>query len=375
MHKLFAHTWMDYFGDDDASADARRTELAEAVIDRFDQFVRSTGTAHATAAEAIRADPACFELFVQRKWPADWLTIATSLDDWLAETMEELDREARMPVMTPAIVNVLGMVEMLREDGGIGLVMGDSGLGKSESVRAVLLRNQRSISFEAVEARMKMKAVLEDIGTRLHRSYFTRETADAFNMVCQNLPGSTDLLVVDQAHAFVGYPKVLGMMMDILTHTKVPQLWFATGDLERYLDNKVGSWRDPFAQIRSRITHRLNLNVIRDTGNSINDAGIRELAKRKFDLRLDAGAVAELQAVATLDNEGSLRLVETILKHVRRLATDSKLSMIERRHIRASMDRTLTKRTKQRLNELRAGETPEPSQAGTPATAKRSKVG
>ncbi len=52
---------------------------------------------------------------------------------------------------------------------------------------------------------------------------------------------------------------------------------------------------------------------------------LRELAKRKFDLKLDAAAARELCELAGLDNEGSLRLVEKTLKHAKRLATAGKL--------------------------------------------------
>lgn len=97
----------------------------------------------------------------------------------------------------------------------------------------------------------------------------------------------------------------LQVLADLLKETGVPQLWTATGDLRRYLDRRVGQWRDPFAQIRSRITHKIDLGEAR--GALICPDDVRELTGCKFGLKLDAVAARNLAGLATVDNEGSLR--------------------------------------------------------------------
>ena len=197
--------------------------------------------------------------------------------------------------------------------------------------------------------------MLEDIGQRMGVSFYARDTAETYRQIRERLP-IYDLLIVDEVHKYIGVADCLHVLADLLKETSVPQLWTSTGDLRRYLDRRVGHWRDPFAQIRSRITHTLDLG---DVGAGIiRPENVRELAQRKFALKLDAAACRELCNLAGLDNEGSLRLVENTLKHVKRLAIAGKVETIDTRLIRMSMDRSLTKRTRERARRV---ETPTPA--------------
>lgn len=319
---------------------------AEKVIVGVEAHIRSSGRTHRELAELAGVDVAAFTLFMQRHWPANWPILAESIDDVLAKQADRHARESRMPVETPVVREVLGMVKLLKEDGGIGLLQGDSGTGKTEAVNAVALRHDRVIVVQASTARARMKPMLEDIGHRMGITYCRRETADTYQHVRERLP-AFDLLVVDEVHKYIGKPDCLNTLADLLKETRTPQLWTATGDLLRYLDKKTGHWADPFAQIRSRISHKVDLSAVHQAA-FIRAEDVREIAARKFDLKLDADAARELCELARLDNEGSIRLVENTLKHARRFVTAGKLAVVTGDIVRRAMDRTLSKRTRER---------------------------
>lgn len=284
--------------------------------------------------------------------------------EWLAS--ERARREAAMPVMTPLIKEVLGLAKVIREDGGIALVQGDSGLGKTEAVKAITLKQDGVVVFTACTARARMKPMLADIAISLavNASFF--EVADMYRAVADGMKigrrmGRSHLLVVDEVHKYIGRPDCLQVLADLVKGTDVPQLWIATGDMRRYLDRKVGSYKDPFAQIRSRITHQLNLNELRDSDDGmVGPDDVRELAERKLGVKLDGGAVRVLLNLARLDNEGGLRLVANVLKHARRVAAARKQDRIDADAIRFSIDRTVFARTRGRARRAEATAVPPP---------------
>ena len=330
---------------------------ADAIIGDVERLIRSQGKSHRELATLAKVEPAAFTLFMQRKLPAGWQSIATRTQTMLDTLNDRQRRESLMPVMTPVVQGVLGMVRLLCEDGGIGLIQGDSGTGKTEAIRAVGLRLDNAVTIQASTARARPKPMLEDIGNRMGIAYYSRDTADTYRHVRDGLP-AYDLLIVDEVHKYIGVPNCLHVLADLLKETGVPQLWTATGDLKRYLDRKNGQWRDPFAQIRSRITHKID--VAESGGGVIRPDDVRELSRRKFNLKLDAAAARELCELARLDDEGSLRLVENTLRHAARLATAGKLTTIDGRIIRSAMDRSLSKRTRERARMIAASKPNEP---------------
>jgi hypothetical protein len=89
--------------------------------------------------------------------------------------------------------------------------------------------------------------------------------------------------------------------------------------------------------VRSRITHQLDLNALRERGHALADAGqIGELATRKFGVKLDAASRNELADVAAEREGGGLRAVETIIKETKRLIASG---MTARDAVRRAVDR------------------------------------
>jgi DNA transposition AAA+ family ATPase len=346
-------------------ATLRPTTEADAkhVIAGIDAYIRTHATSHRQLAELCETDAAAFTLFVQNKMPADWAMITRRADEMLGKLYRQERREAMMPIRTPVVRATLAMADLLIEDGGIALLQGDSGTGKTEAVRAVALQHPRAIMFEAATARARVKPMLEDIGLRLGVGYASRSSADTFYHVRERLRGCS-MLIVDEAHKYIGNKDCLNTLADLLKQTNVPQLWTATGDLRRYLD-RGRSVNDPLAQVRSRISHTIDLADVGGAMVGIDD--VKQLAADKFGLKLDAAAARELCNVATLDDEGSLRLVENTLKHAKRLAKAGNLATVDLRLVRASMDRSLTKRTRERVRRLERPATPATPAATTPA--------
>jgi DNA transposition AAA+ family ATPase len=315
-------------------------------------MARTGSTQRALQAAGPSLGGASLALFLGGKWPLDWKITAV----YLASTLRDaLAREAVAPIHTRIVREVLGLSKALIEDGGIGLVQGDSGIGKTSAINAVLEKIPGCISISAALARARPKPMLEDIGRGVGQAVYGKSTYDVYDRVRDLLRfGSRRLLIVDEVHRYIGRDDCLHVLADLLKETRVPQLWAATGDLRRYIDQKIGSVRDPFAQVRSRITHTLDLNELRrDVGTIATADEIKELAAR-HSVKLDAAAVRELLTLANLDNEGGLRLVENVLKHVRRFLVAGKLDRAGVELIRRGMDRSISARTKGRLRRVSA---------------------
>ena len=290
------------------------------VIAVIDAFVRRTGWGHSKLAERAGVEPARVTMLLSGDWPTDWIDIAGRLENVLADEADRERREAMMPVMTPTVKRTLGLVKLMIEDGGIGLIQGDSGVGKTEATWAVSVRYPKAITTLATVCRCRPKPMLEDIAARMHVNAWGKSLEDVYQRVVDELPRRCELIVIDEAHRYIGKPDCIHTLADLLKETGVPQLWTATGDLMRYL-GRQGSSRDPFAQVRSRITHRVDLNALRERGGEL--AGrqdVAEIARRNFGLKLDAASGIALAAIAGEADGGGLRRVDTILKDARRHA-------------------------------------------------------
>jgi DNA transposition AAA+ family ATPase len=369
---------LDY--DPDATPEERESKAREKalrLIEAFDRFILSTGMSVPRVAEAIGVDQARFVMLVSRDWPTDWQSIAGKLDRWLTEQLDRSERESKMPMMTPIVESVLGVVDFVKEDGGIAVIQGDAGIGKTEAIRAIGLRHPQSTHIQIVEARTSMRSVLEDIGARYRMGYWSRSTADVYRQVVDRMRGSTDLLVVDEIHRLRGKPQALHCLSDILKETGIPQVWLGTGDVLKYLDRKNRD-NDPWSQIRSRITNRLDLNQVRDAAGVIEADQVRELAKAKFGLTIDDGGVRELVKIARLDDEGGVRLIENVIKHAKRAVAAGKLKVADARIILACADRSLSVRTRGRAatpQNDQPGSRARTQDAGGVSPPARSKVG
>jgi len=290
----------------------------ERIISAVDAFVRRTGWSHTKLAERAGVEPARVTMLLDRRWPADWIDIARRMDKLLQSESEREHRESQMPVMTRTVKSTLGLVNVLIDDGGIGLVQGDSGVGKTEAIRAVSLRYPRSVSTLAAICRARPKPMLQDIAARMHVNAYGRSLEEVYRRVVEELPCRCELLIIDEAHRYIGKPDCIHTLADLLKETNVPQIWTATGDLMRYLARR-GPKGDPFAQVRSRIVHQLDLNALRERGQALADGEqVAELARIKFGVKLDAASREELASLAGESDGGGLRRVETILKETRR---------------------------------------------------------
>lgn len=288
-----AFSFASHWPDDDASAKPPMPspdDHGRRIIAAVDAFVRRTGWSHTKLAERGGIEPARVTMLLNADWPVDWIDIATRLEKVLADEAERERRESLMPVMTPTVRKTLGLVNVLIEDGGIGLVQGDSGVGKTEAIKAVGIRYPRSVVTLAAVCRARPKPMLEDIAGRMHVNAYGRSVEEVYRRVVNELPRRCELIVIDEAHRYIGKPDCIHTLADLLKETSVPQLWTATGDLMRYLARR-GPAGDPFAQVRSRITHRLDLNAVRERGSVL--AGredVVEIARRTQGIKLDAAS-------------------------------------------------------------------------------------
>ena len=156
--------------------------------------------------------------------------------------------------------------------------------------------------------------------------------------------------------------------------TGVPQLWIGTGDLERYLNRRDGVY-DPMEQVTSRIQHRVDLReLVASASGLVTLEQVKKIASKTAPgVRFDAPAIAKLHALANLEREGALRLVEATVKTAVRIAKAAKLPGVNAKAIDAATKSSAGKRV--RAARLDMNTVVEQSPAPTGEIVRRSKVG
>ena len=160
--------------------------------------------------------------------------------------------------------------------------------------------------------------------------------------------------------------------------TGVPQLWIGTGDLERYLNRRDGVY-DPMEQVTSRIHHRVDLReLVASASGLVTLEQVKAIAKTIANktapgIRFDAPAIAKLHALANLEREGALRLVEATVKTAVRIAKAAKLPGVNGQIVDVATKSSAGKRV--RAARLDMNTVVEQSPAPTGEIVRRSKVG
>jgi len=113
--------------------------------------------------------------------------------------------EAEMPVLTPVVKAILKTAADVIEDGAIGLVIGDSGTGKSQAAKAIRLTHAKVVVVTVASPLVKPAAFLGEIRRQVRGvSYCGVVASEIFLTLRDRLPRACDLLVVAEAHLLMG---------------------------------------------------------------------------------------------------------------------------------------------------------------------------
>ncbi len=333
-------------------AEAVTKELADQVIAAARAYIQREGLSQGELARKMGVSPATLSAFLKGTYEGDWKSMALDLDYRLQQTARMALADSLTDFVETGIAkDVFAAADMVMERGGIALIHGDSGMGKTAALRRVERETQRCVFISAATAKARMKGLLLDIGERMHRYVRERSTAETFNRTADGLRCFCKLLIVDEIHKYCGRDECFDVLRDLYDATNVPQLWSGTTDLIRYFDRKIGQGREPLAQIRRRIVVARDLN---DLGG-FSTAEIRKLLAPGRH-KLDPGAVRYMVALANLKDEGGLGLVKNLYATAATLATASHAAIVTADMLRTAHGFQVSQRTRRAVESKLASE-------------------
>ncbi len=219
----------------------------------------------------------------------------------------------------------LAMDEVIREapygSGGLGLIVGPPGIGKTEAVKAYGPSRGIDVAIALIEAaNNRPKGVLQTIYSAIsgHRIYAPlRETYEAIVFDLDRKSSSRpDLLVIDEAQEA---DKSLPMIRQLQDHTGVPVILCGNSHLTKLIKGR--KTQVAFSQIASRTVQELHL-----TASTKND-----IAAFCHSVGLD-----DREAVEAICRAGNLRDVATIARKAARFA--GAFNAVRAKHVEAAIE-------------------------------------
>ena len=174
-------------------------------IDAYRPELESMGLAAETLAAAVKFPAEQVRACLEREWPIDWPVVLDRIGDAIEREHRRRYIEAEMPVLTPVVKAILKTADDVKEDKTIGLVIGDSGTGKTQGIKAIRLTHAKVVVVTVASPLVKPAAFLGEIRRQVRGvSYCGVVASEIFLTLRDRLPQACDLLVVAEAHLLMG---------------------------------------------------------------------------------------------------------------------------------------------------------------------------
>jgi DNA transposition AAA+ family ATPase len=190
-------------------------------------------------------------------YKGDWRRVVLDLDRWLEDELKRAESPKPAAfVLTTVAEEILTVAQAAIHLNGIGVVYGESGIGKTWALKAVCEEKPGAVyvSLDTIKSQVSgvVHAVCDAVGIRGLGKVSSRCAYDA---LVSRLKGSGRLIVIDQIHRVCTgkTDRPLYTLADLHDATGCPMLWCGTIDLVEYLARGERGGREPLAQIRRRI--------------------------------------------------------------------------------------------------------------------------
>jgi DNA transposition AAA+ family ATPase len=311
-------------------------EGARAVIEAFTAFKARTNVSNAYAARCLGISPVIFCDVLQLRYGGNWQEVIQDLDRWL----EEEDKRERAPkptafVWTKVAMEIQTVAEAAITLKTIGLVFGDSGIGKSLALQAIAAEKPGSVFISVETASATGPGIIDALGRPLRAQTGARYASSRFVLerIKDELRGTSRLIIIDEVHKLCtdqgshGDDRALHILRDLHDHTGVPMLLCGTTDLTGYLERRQVGGREPLGQIRRRIGICRNLAERTQGGDGgpgeplFSAEEVRRVFSRSK-LRLAPDAAHYLMLVANLPGSGGLGTCRNLVVMARKVHGD-----------------------------------------------------
>jgi DNA transposition AAA+ family ATPase len=296
-------------------------ESIQRVAEELVGFIDKHGLTQVKVAKAIGVSPTQISQFIKGDYPGDVLKLAAKLVSFI-NTYEGRARQAGNggfveTTVARAIFGVIKQVEYYCEpsEGKIGLIVGDSGHGKSKCLMAYAESNPNSIYLklnDTMSGQAMFQAIAEKLGIDISGTFKTM-----LDRISRCLKSRVVTLLLDEASALD--VKRLNQLRQIVVENGCALILAGNDYLLKTINqSSVKRGYESLDQFRSRMLGALNLDAkVKDDGPgglyTLED--IRKLYEYGG-IRLVGGADKTLQKICQTPQTGRLRTCSLVIKKI-----------------------------------------------------------
>jgi DNA transposition AAA+ family ATPase len=306
-------------------------ETGQCIIAKYQETVKRLGKSQEWASRSLGISPSTLSQVLSGTYAADPEKIMRSIDKWTEQQI--LKERAPRPAGYVADVGIAKQISAYAkwavETGGIVLVHGPAGIGKTITALAVNAEIPGSIFISIRTAGQRKTAVLQSIAQAMRMGNYEMTGWQLFQRIEGYLKDSGRLLIVDEVHKLVGRQKdeALHCLRDLHDATGIPMLWLGMTNIANYIHNGHATGYEPLDQIHSRIGMWLDLTEVAtgaDGGGGLYTIEDIQKIITAGKMRITPDGTRYLQMMANEFGAGALRTVSKLLLLAVKYSTDKK---------------------------------------------------
>lgn len=294
-------------------------ELAAAVIERFQQHLKRVNKSQDWAARSMGIGSATLSQVLSGSYAADAEKHIRALDKWLeAQIRREAAPKPAGFVKIGVSTQIYGVAKLMTDTGGIAVVHGPPGVGKTISLQAIRAETPGSVYISITTAGDRKAAVLESLAGALRAGGLKLTCSQLFDQIVSILVDTNRLVMVDEVHKLVGRARdqALHVLRDLHDATRCPMIWAGNSAIYDYLHRGRTKGYDPLEQIYGRVSYWLNLTEIASKSDGGDGLYTVDDICRMFSaakMRLTSDAQQYLYRLANTPGLGALRVCRDLV--------------------------------------------------------------
>lgn len=298
-------------------------EDVEAFCAQFRAYVKQFDIAYSYVARQIGLSPSTISQFLSDEgYAGDAVKVAKRIQEWM-------DRDARKRsgpkqegyVATAVAKRILTAIQFTAEEGGIGIVYGPAGVGKTVTARAYSEKiNPSAIYVRVCEGATTARGLLRLLCGELRIEGSTWKVV-ALEGLRNKLGGSGRVILIDEAHRLEF--DAMEVVRDLADMTECPVVLLGTAKIINRIDDGLRATRNWITdQFGSRVAIR------QDLAQALGKSGggdkllftVEEIRAiyRLDKVKLHSQAGRFLASLASTPGFGGLRIVSKVLRMVQR---------------------------------------------------------